>query len=79
MKGNFEGGDFVYLYHHTADVDIGLRTDVLGVKQLEVFLNDIGIKLIHVDFHQKYLHLDTIMNVIGEKVSILCKEKFHPN
>lgn len=73
-KGIFEGGDFMFIDEHTVAVGTGIRTDDEGIKQLELSLNDFGIEVIPVDFNEEYLHLDMIMNVVGEKVAVICEE-----
>src|SRR5699024_5239892 len=44
------------------------------VRQLENTFNGLGVDFITVDFDEEYLHLDMIMNVIGEKTAVVCKE-----
>jgi|SRR5699024_4780556 len=73
-QGIFEGGDFMYLDEHTAAIGTGIRTDIVGVRQLANTLSDFDIELIPVDFNEEYLHLDMIMNVIGEKTAVICEE-----
>ncbi len=73
-EGTFEGGDFMYLDETTAALGIGIRTNMLGVEALRFALYDIDLEIIPVDFDEKYLHLDMICNVVGEKVAIVCKE-----
>jgi N-dimethylarginine dimethylaminohydrolase len=73
-EGTFEGGDFMYLDENTAAVGIGIRTNMLGVEGLRFNLYDIDLEMIPVDFDEKFLHLDMICNVVGEKVAIICKE-----
>ncbi|OWZ82781.1 hypothetical protein CDO51_12250 [Natranaerobius trueperi] len=64
----------MYLDDQTAAVGIGIRTDMIGIKELELALQDTGIKLIPVDFHKDFLHIDMICNVIAEKLAIVCPE-----
>lgn len=73
-EGIFEGGDFMYLDENTVAIGTGIRTDLVGVRQLENTLNDLGIAVIPVDFEEQFLHLDMIMNVIGEKTAVICEE-----
>lgn len=73
-KGIFEGGDFVYLDSQTALVGHGCRTNLLGIKMLEFLLHDANLEIIPVDFDERFLHLDMICNVVGEKVAIVCPE-----
>ena len=72
--GNFEGGDFVYINHRKAAVGTGIRTDILGIKCLEVALHDAGLEFVMVDFEEKYLHLDMLFNAAAEKVAVVCTE-----
>jgi len=74
VKGTFEGGDFMYVDEKNALVGMGCRTNMTGIKELEVALSDIDINLIPVDFDDDYLHLDMICNVIGDKVAVVCPE-----
>lgn len=77
--GNFEGGDFVYIDDKRAAVGTGIRTDPLGVKCLEIALHDAGLEIIPVDFHEKYLHLDLLFNMVGEKTAVICREGLPPH
>src|SRR5699024_7881955 len=45
-----------------------------GVDQLRKTFNDLGQEIVTVDFEEKYLHLDMILNVVGEKVAVICEE-----
>ena len=72
--GNFEGGDFVYINPRQAAVGTGSRTDLLGIKGLEVALHDAGLDFITVDFEEKFLHLDMIFNMAAENVAVICTE-----
>lgn len=72
--GNFEGGDFVFIDQHRAAVGTGIRTDLMGIKCLEVALHDAGLELIPVDFEEKYLHLDMLFNVLDRKTAVVCRE-----
>ncbi len=73
-SGNFEGGDFVYIDHRRAAVGTGIRTDLLGIRGLRMALHDAQIELIPVDFHQQFLHLDMLFNVIAPRTAIICPE-----
>ena len=73
-RGTFEGGDFMYVDEKTVFVGIGCRTNKLGVKALKLELHELGIDIIPVDFDEKYLHLDMICNIIGEKVAVVCPD-----
>ncbi|MFC0524603.1 dimethylarginine dimethylaminohydrolase family protein [Pontibacillus salicampi] len=72
--GNLEGGDVMYIDEKTVGVGTGIRTDETAVKALETYLHELGKNIIQIPFSEKYLHLDMIMNVIGEKVAIICEE-----
>ncbi len=74
VKGTFEGGDFMYVDEKTALIGMGCRTNMLGIRELEVALGDIDINLIPVDFDEDFLHLDMICNVIAEKVAVVCPD-----
>lgn len=73
-EGIFEGGDFMYLDESTVAIGIGIRTDMAGVRLLANTFNDLGMEVIPVDFAEHFLHLDMIMNVIGEKTAVICEE-----
>lgn len=73
-EGIFEGGDFMYLDENTVAIGTGIRTDMVGVRQLANTFEDLGIEVIPVDFAEEFLHLDMIMNVIGEKTAVICEE-----
>lgn len=72
--GNFEGGDFVYIDSRRAAVGTGIRTDLLGIKCLEVALHDAGLAFIPVDFAEDFLHLDMIFNPVSDRVAVACRE-----
>lgn len=72
--GTFEGGDFMYIDEDTVAVGIGIRTDLIGVNALKNTFKSLNVEVIPVDFEKEYLHLDMILNVVGEKVAIVCKE-----
>ena len=73
-RGIFEGGDFMYLDNKTAAVGRGIRTDEVGFRSLQLALYDVDLELMPVDFHEDYLHLDMICNVVGERVAVVCPE-----
>lgn len=73
-SGTFEGGDFMYIDNKTAAVGTGIRTNKKGVDQLRKTFNDLDTEIFTVDFEEKYLHLDMILNVVGEKVAVICEE-----
>lgn len=72
--GTFEGGDFMYIDENTVAIGIGIRTNLNGVRQLENTFDGLNVEFITVDFGEEYLHLDMIMNVIGEKTAVICEE-----
>ena len=78
-RGNFEGGDFVYIDDMTAAVGVGPRTDMLGFKALQMQLYDIELNLIPVKIEKEYLHLDKILNVIAENLAIICLKALPEN
>src|SRR5690625_3764864 len=49
-EGIFEGGDFMFLDEKTVAIGLSSRTDLLGMKQLEITLSDIGMNVIPVTF-----------------------------
>lgn len=78
-KGLFEGGDFMYVDDNTVLIGHGCRTNMLGVKALEFALYDSNLELIPVDFHEDYLHLDMICNVVGERVAVVYPDALPEN
>lgn len=73
-RGNFEGGDFMYIDEETVAVGMGIRTDMPGLQALKSALSDVNLTFHPIDFDEDYLHLDMVFNVIGEKVAIVCME-----
>jgi len=73
-SGRFEGGDFMYIDEKKVAIGIGTRTDLNGVRQLQNTFDSLDVEFITVDFDEEYLHLDMIMNVIGEKTAVICEE-----
>ncbi len=77
--GNFEGGDFVFVDNRRVAVGTGIRTDLLGIKCLDVALHDAGLEFITVDFEEQYLHLDMIFNVAASRTAVACREALPHN
>lgn len=73
-EGTFEGGDFMYIDDSTVAVGTGIRTDSIGLSALKKTFDELNAEIIAVDFEEEYLHLDMILNVVGEKVAVVCKE-----
>jgi len=70
----FEGGDFMYLDQRTAALGLGARTTRAGAEQVQSALAEIGIEVILIPFPSRYLHLDLIFNVVGERVAVACPQ-----
>jgi N-dimethylarginine dimethylaminohydrolase len=67
----FEGGDFVALDRGHAAVGLGARTEAGALEELRALLGP-SVELIGVPFEARYLHLDMILNVIGERLALAC-------
>jgi N-dimethylarginine dimethylaminohydrolase len=70
----FEGGDYMYVDDHTVALGIGARTTPKGAEIVIEAGSEQGVEVIPVHFDPKYLHLDMIFNVVGERVCVICKE-----
>jgi N-dimethylarginine dimethylaminohydrolase len=75
----FEGGDFMYMDEHTVALGIGARTTQAGAARVQAVMDEIDIEVILVPFDQRYLHIDMIFNVVGERVAIACPQALPPN
>lgn len=71
--GTFEGGDFMYVDRNLVAVGMGIRTDAKGINNIRKVFSNIGVEVITVEFEEKFLHLDMIMNVIDDKTAVICK------
>ena len=74
MHGALEGGDCWYLDEHTLVVGIGNRSTMEGIKKAEKILEPFNIKVLPVQFEEKWNHLDIIFSVVAPKTVMLCPE-----
>ena len=71
-----EGGD-VIVDRGTLFVGISARTSIEAVKKLNADLPDYSV--IPVPFHEKYLHLDCVFNILSPEVGLIFPEAFDPS
>ena len=69
-EGIMEGGDFWQLDEHTLAIGTLQRTDEEGIENIRQQLEPLGYKIISVKSKPKYLHLDMIFNIVGEKTAV---------
>lgn len=74
MKGSLEGGDIHYVDDETMVIGVGARSTIEGIKEVEEALEGFDLKVIPVEFPEKYLHLDLLFVVIGERICVACIE-----
>jgi len=79
IHGSLEGGDCWYLDEHTLVIGIGNRSTMEGVKEAEKILEPFDIKVIPIQFEEKWNHLDMIFSVIADKAVMLCPEALPDN
>ena len=79
IQGSLEGGDCWYLDEHTLVIGIGNRSTMEGVKEAEKILEPFDIKVIPIQFEEKWNHLDMIFSVIADKAVMLCPEALPDN
>lgn len=72
--GAFEGGDVHFVDNKTLAVGVGARSTMEAVESAREMLAPEGIELIPVEFDPKYLHLDLLFVMLGEKLCIACPE-----
>lgn len=66
-----EGGD-VIVADKTVFVGVSRRTTHEGVQKLESHLGN-AYQVVPIELKQGYLHLDTVFNVLSEKLALVCK------
>jgi N-dimethylarginine dimethylaminohydrolase len=69
----FEGGDYMYVDGTRVALGIGARTTLAAAEWLRTLGPELGVEIIPVPFNSRFLHLDMIFNVVGERVCIICK------
>jgi len=79
IQGSLEGGDCWYLNKNTMVIGAGNRTTMEGIKEAEKILNPFDIKVIPIQFEEKWNHLDLIFSVIADKAVMLYPEALPDN
>jgi N-dimethylarginine dimethylaminohydrolase len=69
-QGVIEGGDFWMLDNTTLAIGCLQRSNKLGIESIRTQLQPFGYKIICVEAKEKYLHLDMIFNIVGEKIAV---------
>jgi N-dimethylarginine dimethylaminohydrolase len=70
----FEGGDYMYIDERHVALGSGARTTLAAVERLRSFEAELDVEIIPVQFDPKFLHLDMIFCILGERVCTICKE-----
>lgn len=78
LKGSLEGGDIHYVDDETVAIGVGARSTIEGIKAAEKAFKGLDLRIIPVEFPEKYLHLDLLFVVIGERICVACIESL-PN
>jgi len=78
LSGSLEGGDVHYVDDETMVIGVGARSTIEGIKEAEKAFKGLDLKVIPVEFPEKYLHLDLLFVVIGERICVACVESL-PN
>jgi len=71
-----EGGDLLWVDHHTLAVGLGFRTNAEGVRQLEEALAGQGVTIIPVELPyytgpEACLHLLSLISIVDHKVAVV--------
>ncbi|MCD6472097.1 nitrate reductase [Candidatus Aerophobetes bacterium] len=74
-KGVLEGGDIHYVDNETIAIGIGARTTKEGIQEFKKNMKGLNLQIIPVEFPSKYLHLDVLFAVIGERTCLACVEE----
>lgn len=69
-QGFLEGGDFWMLDKKTLLIGCLQRSNEAGIKNIRSQLQALGYRVVSVEAKEKYLHLDMIFNIVGEKVAV---------
>jgi len=70
----FEGGDYMYVNEKQVALGVGARTTRAGADHIQTIAAALGVEIMPVEFDPKFLHLDMIFNVVGERVCTICKD-----
>ncbi|MCP4324858.1 MAG: nitrate reductase [Psychromonas sp.] len=69
-EGIIEGGDFWMLDDHTLAIGCLQRSNQKGINNIRKQLKPLGYQIVVVEAEAKYLHLDMIFNIVGEKLAV---------
>lgn len=69
-EGIIEGGDFWQLDDKTLAIGMLQRSNEEGIHNLRQQLAPYGYEIISVESDPRYLHLDMIFNIVGEKTAV---------
>lgn len=72
-SGYIEGGDMHFMDSHTLCIGVGARSSLEGCDSAQKWMGKSGVRVVPVDFDQKYLHLDLLFVLVAEKVCIACE------
>lgn len=70
-EGVLEGGDFWQLDENTLAIGRLQRSNEKGIENIRQQLAPFGYEIIEVESDPRYLHLDMIFNIVGEKTAVL--------
>ena len=82
VEGIIEGGDFWQLDDKTLAIGQLKRSDEIGIENIRKQLAPYGYEIMGVESDPRYLHLDMIFNIVGERVAVAYWEglpKHFPN
>lgn len=69
-KGVIEGGDFWQLDEKTLAIGKLQRSNAEGIQNIREQLAPLGYKIIEVESDPRYLHLDMMFNIVGDKTAV---------
>ena len=69
-EGVVEGGDFWQLDEKTLAIGKLQRSNALGIENIRQQLDKYGYEIIEIASDPRYLHLDMIFNIVGEKLAV---------
>jgi len=69
-EGIVEGGDFWQLDNKTLVIGKLRRSNAIGIENIRQQLATYGYEILEVDSDPRYLHLDMMFNIVGEKTAV---------
>ena len=69
--GTFEGADLMWLDSRTAIIGRGLRTNDVGVRQVERVLKDMDVELVIVDMSPGTMHLMGVLRIADRDLAVV--------